>query len=91
MEEEMNGSFDKNNKKNLNKSAEDKRRCYTNNNKRNVDVLTRQYATKRIRNLDDVKQRAIELEGKMNATVQLKMLGIIDDNGARLRKKKSRT
>lgn len=91
MEEEMNASFNTNNKKNLNKSAANKRRCYTNNNKRNSDVLTRQNATKRIKYLDEIKQHPVELENKMNAVVELKRMGIIDENGVRLRKKKSRT
>lgn len=54
VEEEVNASF--RHKKPLNKTSEQRKRCYTNNNARNRDVLTRNKAIGNVDNLENVKE-----------------------------------
>jgi hypothetical protein len=82
-EEEVNATFSKNNKKNLNKSDDDKRRCYNKNNARNRCILTRQKAAQRLKQLEDVKEKTKNPEEQMNAKIDIDLLV---DSGLDLKK-----
>lgn len=51
--ESINASFDKNNKKNLHKTKEQKKACYDANNARNRDILSRAQAQGKSISLED--------------------------------------
>ena len=82
-EEEINASFSKNNKKNFNKTDEEKRKCYNRNNARNRCILTKQKAAQRLKQLEDIKEKTKNPENQMNAKIDIDLLV---DNGLDLKK-----
>lgn len=76
-------------RRNLHKSKKLRKDCYDRNNARNRDVLTRSNAMKRTKTLEDIKKNTIEVEENLNNKVDMQLLGIIDNNGKRIRKKNS--
>ena len=75
-------------RRNLHKTKKLRKDCYDRNNARNRDVLTRSNATKRTKTLEDIKKNTIEVEEKLNNNIDMQLLGIVDDTGKRVRKKR---
>ncbi len=63
--------------------------CYDRNNARNRDVLTKQKAQNKNVYLDDIKQKGKDEQNRINARIELKKLGVLDDQGFVKRKKKT--
>lgn len=78
-------------RKNLHKSKAMRKDCYDRNNARNRDVLTRQRASNKSVYLDDITKKGYSNEDQLNARIELKKMGIIDDSGRVKRRKKRST
>lgn len=76
-------------RKNLHNTKAMRKDCYDRNNARNRDVLVRQKAQNKNIYLDDIKARAKEEEEKINARIELKKIGVLDEQGFIKRKKKT--
>lgn len=91
-EEYVNAKMDTDNpRKNLHRSKSLRKDCYDRNNSRNRDVLTRQKACNKNVYLDDIVEKGYTEENRLNARVELKKLGVIDDKGFVKRKKRTAT
>lgn len=89
-EEYVNASFDTNKpRNNLHRTKAARKDCYDRNNARNRDVLTKQRAQNKTVYLDDIKQKGKDEQSRLNARIELKKLGVLDDQGFIKRKKKS--
>lgn len=81
-EEEIIAAVDKNPRKNrFNKTRKKVKECYQRNNARNRDVVSRQKAGKVLKYLDDIKGRGYSEEDRLNAKIDLQLLGVTDENG----------
>jgi hypothetical protein len=76
-------------KKNLHRNKTLRKDCYERNNSRNRDVLTRQKASNRNVYLDEITEKGYDEQDRLNARLELKKLGVLDDNGFPRRKKRS--
>lgn len=76
-------------RRNLHKTKRLRKDCYDRNNARNRDVLTRSNAMKRTKTLDDIKKNTVSKEEQLNAKIDLQILGVIDNNGKPVRKKRT--
>lgn len=87
-EEEIIAAVDKNPRKNrFNKTRKKVKECYQRNNARNRDVVSRQKAGKVLKYLDDIKKTGYTEEDRLNAKIDLQLLGVTDENG-NVKKKK---
>jgi hypothetical protein len=75
-------------RRNLHKTKKLRKDCYDRNNARNRDILTRSNATKRTKSLEDIKKNTVEVEEGLNNKIDMELLGIVDKNGKRIRKKR---
>lgn len=88
-EEYVNASFDTNKpRNNLHRTKAFRKDCYDRNNARNRDVLTRQKAQNKTVYLDDVTNKGKDEQDRLNATIELKKLGVLDEDGCAKRKKR---
>jgi hypothetical protein len=76
-------------KSNLHRTKSMRKDCYDRNNARNRDVLTKQKAQNKNVYLDDIKQKGKDEQNRINARIELKKLGVLDDQGFVKRKKKT--
>lgn len=91
-EEYVNANINTQNpRKNLHRNKALRKDCYDRNNARNRDVLTRQKASNKSVYLDEVVDKGYSEEDRLNARIELKKLGIMDDNGLVRRKKRNIT
>jgi hypothetical protein len=89
-EEYVNASFDTSKpRNNLHRTKSARKDCYDRNNARNRDVLTRQRAQNKTVYLEDVVQKGKDEEDRLNARIELKKLGVLDNEGFVKRKKRS--
>ena len=89
-EEYVHASLDTNKpKNNLHRTKALRKDCYDRNNARNRDILVRQKAQSKSVYLEDIKQRGKDEQDKLNARVELKKIGVLDDEGFIKRKKKT--
>lgn len=85
--EYVNAALDTENlENNLHNTKALKKDCQDRNNARNRCIVTRQKATGRLKNLDDVDVEPLNPIEYMNLAIDLQLTGIIDDNG-KLKKK----
>jgi len=66
-------------RKNLHRTKAMRKDCYDRNNARNRDVLVRQKAQNKNIYLDDIKSKGKEEEDSINARIELKKIGVLDD------------
>lgn len=84
-DEEYNAAVDKNPKKNrFNKTRKQVKARYNDNNRRNRDVSVRNIVV----TLDKATKVEENHEDAMNTQLDLKLMGIIDDGGNKIRKRK---
>lgn len=76
-------------KSNLHRTKSMRKDCYDRNNARNRDVLTKQKAQNKTVYLDDIKQKGKDEQSRLNARIELKKMGVLDEQGFVKRKKKS--
>lgn len=74
------GKLNKENKP-LHKKKQQKKDCYDRNNSRNRCILTRQKAQGKLKALEDIIEKPINPVNSMNDSIDLKLLGIIDEEG----------
>jgi hypothetical protein len=73
---------------NLHRTKAMRKDCYDRNNARNRDVLTRQKAQSKVVYLEDIQNKGKDEQEKLNAQIELKKLGVIDEEGQMKRKRK---
>jgi hypothetical protein len=78
-------------KKNLHRNKTLRKECYDRNNARNRDVLTRQRASNRMVYLDEIVDKGYDEQNRLDARVELKKLGVLDEKGFIKRKKRRQT
>jgi hypothetical protein len=78
-------------KKNLHRNKALRKDCYDRNNARNRDIITRQKASNRTVYLEDILEKGYDEQDRLNARVELKKLGVLDDNGYPKKKKRTIT
>lgn len=89
-EEYVNANINtKNPRKNLHRSKALKKDCYDRNNARNRDVLTRQKAFNKNIYLEEITKKGYEDSERIHARIELKKMGVISEDGALKRKKKT--
>lgn len=89
-DEYVNGNFNRENtRSNLQKGRAPIKDSDDRNNARNRDVMTRQQARKSTVYLEDIKLKTQNPENQIHARIELKRLGILDENGNRKRKKRN--
>jgi hypothetical protein len=89
-EEYVNASFDTARpRNNLHRTKAGRKDCYDRNNSRNRDVLTRQKAQNKTVYLEDVPNKGKDEQDRLNARIELKKMGVLDDEGFVKRKKRS--
>jgi len=76
-------------KKNLHKNKALRKDCYDRNNSRNRDILTRQKAQNKNIYLDEIVDKGKDEQDRLNARVELKKLGVLDDEGFVKRKRRT--
>ena len=76
-------------KKNLHKTKAGRKDCYDRNNSRNRDVLTRQKAQNKSIYLEDIVDKGKDEQDRLNARVELKKLGVLDEDGFVKRKRRT--
>lgn len=76
-------------RKNLHRTKGLRKECYDRNNARNRDVLTRQRAQNKAIYLDDIQHKGKDEEDRLNARIELKNLGVLDEQGMLKRKKRT--
>ena len=74
---------------NLHNTKAMRKDCYDRNNARNRDVLVKQKAQNKNIYLDDIKAKGKDEQEQLNARIELKKIGVLDDDGYIKRKKKT--
>ncbi len=76
-------------KKNLHRNKTLRKDCYDRNNSRNRDILTRQKASNHTVYLEDIVEKGYDEQDRLNARVELKKLGVLDENGFLKKRKRN--